>query len=83
MPKSSLGGAISVIVEELLILKETTQRGYFVYNMLMIGPPSSGKTMPAQRLSTILPPLSFDEALEISRIFRVVGLLQGYSLMTR
>lgn len=52
------------------------------HNMIMIGPPGSGKTMIAKRIPTILPPMSFEESVETTKIWSVSGLIQaGESLV--
>ena len=53
------------------------------HNMLMIGPPGSGKSMMARTIPTILPDLTFEEAIEVTKIYSVSGELERNSVLSK
>jgi magnesium chelatase family protein len=83
VPPASGGGDLADVRGQLLPRRALEIAAAGGHNLLLIGPPGGGKTMMARRLPGILPPLTFDEALECTAIHSVAGMLAaGTGLLT-
>lgn len=80
MGPSEAGGGedFSEVASQGLVKRAIEVAAAGMHNLLMIGPPGTGKTMMARRLPSILPSLEYEEGMEISKIYSISGLLDNY-----
>ena len=78
------GGDFSEIVGQEVLKRAIVVAVSGMHHLLMIGPPGSGKSMSARAIQGILPPLTFEESLEVTQLYSVAGILgQDCALVTR
>lgn len=78
-PRQSLSADLADVRGQLLARRALEIAAAGDHNLLVVGPPGAGKTMMARRLPGLLPPLEFDEAIEVTAIHSVAGLLPSGS----
>lgn len=76
MPLEHSGVDFSEVNGQLFLKRACEIAASGMHNLLMVGPPGAGKTMVSERVATILPPMTEEERLELSKIYSVAGALQ-------
>jgi len=76
-PAARVPDALAEVKDQPFAVRAAEVAAAGCHNLLLTGPPGAGKSLLARRLTELLPPLSYAEALEVSRIHSVAGLLDG------